>query len=135
MAVARPAARPPPPRAARLRADRGPARRRQAEPAAPRQRGRVRRRSEPNAPKPAAGGGRSADADALIKQAREAWLRQQCGSAIDLSRKALKAKPGMTDAYQVIAVCSCSLKDADGATRAYAKLDDKSRSLVRRRSA
>jgi hypothetical protein len=71
------------------------------------------------------------DADALIKQAREAWLRQQCGSAIDLSRKALKAKPGLVDAYQVIAVCSCSLKDADGATRAYTKLDEKSRSLVK----
>jgi pSer/pThr/pTyr-binding forkhead associated (FHA) protein len=70
------------------------------------------------------------DADALMKQSREAWLRQQCGSAIDLARKALKAKPGMTDAYQIIAVCSCSLKDVDGATRAYGKLDDKNRNLV-----
>jgi pSer/pThr/pTyr-binding forkhead associated (FHA) protein len=71
-----------------------------------------------------------ADADALMKQAREAWLRQQCGSAIDLSRRALKAKPGLADAYQIIAVCSCSLKDAEGATRAYAKLDEKNRNLV-----
>jgi pSer/pThr/pTyr-binding forkhead associated (FHA) protein/tetratricopeptide (TPR) repeat protein len=71
------------------------------------------------------------DADALIKQAREAWLRQQCGSAIDLSRKALKARPGLVDAYQVIAVCSCSLKDAESAGRAYAKLDERSRSLVK----
>jgi pSer/pThr/pTyr-binding forkhead associated (FHA) protein len=71
------------------------------------------------------------DADVLMKQARDAWLRQQCGSAIDLSRKAIRARPGMVDAYQVIAVCSCSLKDAEGATRAYAKLDDKSRNLVR----
>ncbi|HVZ72358.1 MAG TPA: FHA domain-containing protein [Polyangia bacterium] len=70
------------------------------------------------------------DPDALMKQAREAWLKQQCGSAIDLSRKALKAKPGMADAYQIIAVCSCSLKDAEGATRAYAKLDEKNRNLV-----
>ena len=44
--------------------------------------------------------------------------------------RALHAKPGMTDAYQIIAVCSCSLKDADGATRAYARLDEKSRNLV-----
>jgi len=71
-----------------------------------------------------------ADAEALMKQAREAWLKQQCGSAIDLSRKALKAKPGMTDAYQIIAVCSCSLKDVEGATRAYGKLDEKSKNLV-----
>jgi pSer/pThr/pTyr-binding forkhead associated (FHA) protein len=70
------------------------------------------------------------DADFLMKQAREAWLRQQCGSAIELSRKALKAKPGMSDAYQIIAVCSCSLKDVDGATRAYGKLDEKNRNLV-----
>jgi hypothetical protein len=71
------------------------------------------------------------DPDALMKQAREAWLRQQCGAAVDYSRKALRAKPGLTDAYQIIAVCSCSLKDADAAGRAYAKLDDKNRNLVR----
>lgn len=71
------------------------------------------------------------DAEALMKQAREAWLKQQCGSAMELARKALKAKPGMTDAYQIIAVCSCSLKDVEGATRAYGKLDEKSRNLVR----
>jgi pSer/pThr/pTyr-binding forkhead associated (FHA) protein len=69
------------------------------------------------------------DGDALVKQAREAWLNQQCGLAIDLARKAVKAKAG-GDAYQIIAVCSCSLKDAEGATRAYAKLDEKSRNLV-----
>ena len=86
----------------------------------------------PSAPSRAAGSEAEApDPDALMKQAREAWLRQQCGSAIDLSRKALHAKPGMTDAYQIIAVCSCTLKDADAASRAYAKLDDKNRNLVR----
>jgi hypothetical protein len=85
------------------------------------------------APKPAvaAPAEDAPDPDALMKQAREAWLRQQCGSAVDLARKALHAKPGMTDAYQIIAVCSCTLKDADAAGRAYAKLDDKNRSLVR----
>jgi pSer/pThr/pTyr-binding forkhead associated (FHA) protein len=92
-------------------------------------------RSEPPAARPrtelAAADVDAADADVLMKQAREAWLRQQCGSAVDLSRKALHAKPGMTDAYQIIAVCSCTLKDADAAGRAYAKLDDKNRSLVR----
>jgi ABC transport system ATP-binding/permease protein len=70
------------------------------------------------------------DADFLMKQARDAWLRQQCGSAIELARKALKAKPGDTDAYQIIAACSCSLKDVEGATRAYAKLDERNRNLV-----
>ena len=85
------------------------------------------------APKPAAAAPAedAPDPDTLMKQAREAWLRQQCGSAVDLARKALHAKPGMTDAYQIIAVCSCTLKDADAAARAYAKLDDKNRNLVR----
>ena len=70
------------------------------------------------------------DAEALMKQAREAWLRQQCGAAMDLSRRALRAKPGWTDAYQILAVCSCSLKDAEAAEKAYARLDDRNRSLV-----
>ena len=54
----------------------------------------------------------AADADALLKQARDAWLHQQCPSAIEIARRALKAKPSLTDAYQIITVCSCSLKDA-----------------------
>jgi Flp pilus assembly protein TadD len=74
--------------------------------------------------------GDSEDAEALMKQAREAWLRQQCGAAMDLSRRALRAKPGWTDAYQILAVCSCSLKDAEAAEHAYARLDDRNRSLV-----
>ena len=73
----------------------------------------------------------AADADALLKQARDAWLHQQCPSAIDIARRALKAKPTLTDAYQIITVCSCSLKDAEGAGRAYGKLDDKSRTLAK----
>ena len=89
------------------------------------------RAERPEPAKPAAAPAEDADPDALMKQAREAWLRQQCGAAVDLSRKALHAKPGMTDAYQIIAVCSCTLKDADAAARAYAKLDDKNRNLVR----
>jgi hypothetical protein len=70
------------------------------------------------------------DAETLMKQAREAWLRQQCGAAMDLSRRALRAKPGWTDAYQILAVCSCSLKDHEAAERAYSRLDDKNRTLV-----
>jgi hypothetical protein len=71
------------------------------------------------------------DPDFLLKQARDAWLHQQCGSAIDIARRALKAKPTLTDAYQIITVCSCSLRDAEGAGRAYGKLDDKNRTMAR----
>ena len=102
--------------------------------AAPAERAEAPRRGESARAEPARAEAVAAaepeDADALMKQAREAWLRQQCGAAMDLSRKALRAKPGLTDAYQILAVCSCSLKDAEAAGRAYARLDDKNRSLV-----
>ncbi len=91
------------------------------------------RRSEPARTEPSRAETAAAepeDAEALMKQAREAWLRQQCGAAMDLSRRALRAKPGWTDAYQILAVCSCSLKDAEAAERAYSRLDDKNRTLV-----
>ena len=91
------------------------------------------RRSEPARAEPSRAETAAAepeDAEALMKQAREAWLRQQCGAAMDLSRRALRAKPGWTDAYQILAVCSCSLKDAEAAGRAYSRLDDKNRTLV-----
>ena len=79
---------------------------------------RARRAGRARARPPARSGRRTTpDPDALMKQAREAWLRQQCGSAMDLSRKALHAKPGMTDAYQIIAVCSCTSRTASGRAR------------------
>ncbi len=88
-------------------------------------------RTEPTRAEPArAEAAETEDAETLMKQAREAWLRQQCGAAMDLSRRALRAKPGWTDAYQILAVCSCSLKDAEAAERAYSRLDDKNRTLV-----
>ncbi|HEY4187110.1 MAG TPA: FHA domain-containing protein [Polyangia bacterium] len=71
------------------------------------------------------------DAADLVREARAAWLHQQCGQAIELSRKALKLKPGSNDAHQIIAVCSCSMKDKDSAAKSYAHLDERSRSMVR----
>jgi pSer/pThr/pTyr-binding forkhead associated (FHA) protein/tetratricopeptide (TPR) repeat protein len=73
----------------------------------------------------------SADPDKLIQQAREAWLRGQYILAIDSARRALRAKPDLTSAYQIIAICSCSLHDSDAALRAYEKLDERNRQLVR----
>ena len=58
-------------------------------------------------------------------------MHQQCGSAIELSRRALKARPGASDAHQIIAVCACSTKDKDGALRSYNKLEERSRAMVR----
>jgi len=73
----------------------------------------------------------AADPAELIRQARAAWLHQQCSQAIELSRRALKLKAGSNDAHQIIAVCSCSTRDRDGALKSYARLDERSRGMVR----
>lgn len=72
-----------------------------------------------------------ADAAELIHQARTAWLHQQCSQALELSRRALKLKANPNDAHQIIAVCSCSTKDKDGALRSYQRLDERNRGMVR----
>jgi tetratricopeptide (TPR) repeat protein len=71
------------------------------------------------------------DPEKLIQQARDAWLRGQYAVAIDAARRALRAKPGLSSAYQIIAICSCSLHDPDTALRAYEKLDERNKQLVR----
>lgn len=71
------------------------------------------------------------DAADLIRQAREAWSRQQCPAAIELSRRALRLRPGSIEAHQIMAVCSCSGRDRDGALKSYVRLDERSREMVR----
>jgi ABC transport system ATP-binding/permease protein len=73
----------------------------------------------------------AADADKLIKDAQQAWLRGQHGQAIDAARKALRVKPNLTNAYQIIAICSCALHDADSAAKAYEKLDERNKVYVK----
>jgi pSer/pThr/pTyr-binding forkhead associated (FHA) protein len=85
----------------------------------------------PALPKPEGGKGEPADTDKLIKDAQQAWLLGQHAVAIDFARKALHAKPNLAAANQIIAICSCALRDADGARRAYDKLDERNKSLVR----
>jgi len=82
---------------------------------------------------PATGEAGAPDSDAadLIRQAREAWSRQQCPAAIDLSRRALRLRPGSIEAHQIMAVCSCSGRDRDGALKSYVRLDERSREMVR----
>jgi pSer/pThr/pTyr-binding forkhead associated (FHA) protein len=73
----------------------------------------------------------AADADKLIKDAQQAWLRGQHSVAIDAARKALRVKPNLTNAYQIIAICSCALHDADSAAKAYEKLDERNKLYVK----
>jgi len=73
----------------------------------------------------------SVPAHKAIEQARVAFQRGQCRLAIDSARQALQTNPGLTSAYQIIAICSCSLDDPDTATGAYVKLDERNKQLVR----
>lgn len=84
--------------------------------------------AEPPKPEPAA---QAADPDKLIKDAQQAWFRGQYSLAIDSARKALRMKPSLTNAYQIIAVCSCALHDAESAARAFEKLDDRNKMYVK----
>lgn len=86
------------------------------------------RAPEPPRPEPPA---QVADPDKLIKDAQQAWFRGQYSLAIDSARKALRMKPSLTNAYQIIAVCSCALHDAESAARAFEKLDDRNKMYVK----
>lgn len=122
-AAAEPAAKAPPVvAAAKTAPHRAPAP--AARPAAP----KAKAVAEAPKPEPAAP---AADPEKLIRDAQQAWFRGQYAAAIDSARKALRARPGMTNAYQIIAVCSCALHDADAATRAYEKLDERNKVYVK----
>jgi tetratricopeptide (TPR) repeat protein len=82
---------------------------------------------EPAKPEP----GPAADPDKLIKDAQQAWFRGQYTVAIDSARKALRVKSNLTNAYQIIAVCSCALHDADSAAKAYERLDERNKLYVK----
>jgi pSer/pThr/pTyr-binding forkhead associated (FHA) protein/tetratricopeptide (TPR) repeat protein len=80
-------------------------------------------------PKPETTGG--VDPEKSIKDAQQAWFRGQYAAAIENARKALRVKPGLTNAYQIIAVCSCALHDADSAAKAFEKLDERNKLYVK----
>jgi pSer/pThr/pTyr-binding forkhead associated (FHA) protein/tetratricopeptide (TPR) repeat protein len=73
----------------------------------------------------------ASDPDKLIKDAQQAWFHGQYAVAIDSARKALRIKPNLSNAYQIIAVCSCALHDADSAAKAYDKLDERNKLYVK----
>jgi pSer/pThr/pTyr-binding forkhead associated (FHA) protein/tetratricopeptide (TPR) repeat protein len=84
--------------------------------------------AEPTKPEPASA---AADPDKLIKDAQQAWFRGQYAVAIDSARKALRVRPNLTNAYQIIAVCSCALHDADSASKAFERLDERNKLYVK----
>ena len=52
-------------------------------------------------------------------------------AALVSARRALKLKPGDPNAYTIIAAASCALRDAQEATKAYEKLDDRNKGLAK----
>ncbi len=76
------------------------------------------RPTPPAAPEP------TGDPEALVQDAQQAWLRGQYMLAIDSARRALKIRPSLTKAYQIVASCSCSLRNVGDATKAYQRIDD-----------
>jgi hypothetical protein len=83
------------------------------------------------APRPELAASPAADPDKLIKDAQQAFLHGQYAAAVDSARRALRVKPGLTNAYQIIAVCSCALHDADSAAKAIERLDDRNKLYVK----
>ncbi|HEY0708576.1 MAG TPA: FHA domain-containing protein [Polyangia bacterium] len=88
-------------------------------------------RPEPRPAAVAAAPPETGDPEELLQEAQQAWLKGQFASAIDSARRALRVRPNLPRAYQIIAVCSCSLRDADSATKAYDRLDERMRPLVK----
>jgi hypothetical protein len=70
----------------------------------------------------------------LIRQAQLAWMGGQNESAVGKAQAALKATPTAaqaTQAYEIIATCSCALRKRDAALAAASHLDSARRNLVK----
>jgi serine/threonine protein kinase len=87
----------------------------------------------PNAPvlPPAALAIPAAEAQALVREAQQAWARKYYAVAINRARSALELSPDLPLAHQIITLCSCVLRDAAGAKEAASHLDPAKRKLVR----
>jgi serine/threonine protein kinase len=87
----------------------------------------------PNAPvlPPAALAIPAAEAQALLREAQQAWARKYYAVAINRARSALELSPDLPLAHQIITLCSCVLRDAEGAKEAASHLDPAKRKLVR----
>ena len=85
----------------------------------------------PAPPEPAAAPTKATgDIEGVLREAQEAWSKQYYAVAIDKAEAALKLDPGRQTAYQIIAVCSCALRQAEAAKQAISHLDEHKRRLV-----
>ena len=67
----------------------------------------------------------------MLREAQQAWARHHYAMAIGKAQSALALSPDDKRAYQIIAVCSCALHNADDAKQAVAHLDPAKGKLVR----
>jgi serine/threonine protein kinase len=72
----------------------------------------------------------TADAEALLKAAQQAWSRGYYAVAIDKAHEVLKVSPNRQAAHQIIAVSSCAIGNAADAREAASHLDEHKRKLV-----
>jgi serine/threonine protein kinase len=81
---------------------------------------------EPAKPEAAAG------AQALLREAQQAWAKQYYAVAIDRAQAALALSPNLAHAYQIVTLCSCALHRPDDAKQAAAHLEPARREQVRK---
>ena len=72
-----------------------------------------------------------AEAEAMVREAQQAWVRQHYALAIARARDALVIAPDQPLAHQIIALCSCGLHKSEDANLAMAHLDPAKQRLVR----
>ena len=70
-------------------------------------------------------------AEALVREAQQAWVRQHYALAISRARAALAIAPEQPLAHQIIALCSCGLHKNEDAKQAMVHLDPAKQRLVR----
>jgi Tfp pilus assembly protein PilF len=85
----------------------------------------------PSDPHPTPSGPPSAEAEAMVREAQQAWVRQHYALAISRARDALAIAPDQPLAHQLIALCSCALQRSEDAKQAMAHLDPAKQRLVR----
>ena len=73
----------------------------------------------------------AAEAETLVHEAQQAWVRQHYGVAISRAQAALELSPNLSLAHQIITLCSCALHRAEDAKQSSAHLDPAKRTLVR----
>jgi hypothetical protein len=80
---------------------------------------------------PAGGANPAEEAEVLVREAQQAWVRQYYAVAIYRARSALALSPDLPLAHQIITLCSCALHKTEDAKAASLHLDPAKRTSVR----